>query len=99
MVSRGFAKWRLERQLRSVVTELGELRGQVAVLAEQYAAFQDDDEDARNRALVSSSVDDARVADAARRHAAVMRDSLERTKQRVIDLEKRRDELLSNYSA
>jgi cell division septum initiation protein DivIVA len=97
MAGRSVSKWRLERQLRAAVAELSAAREQVVVLAEQYAAFQDDDEDARSRALASSSVDDARVADAARRHAEVMRESLRRTEQRVVDLEKRRDELLSNY--
>ena len=66
-------------------------------MTEQCAAFEEDQEDARNRALASSSIDDARVAEAARRHAEVMRDALGRTEQRVIDLERRRDELLASY--
>lgn len=97
MGHRSLAKWRIERQLRSVVAELSAARNQVALMAEQYLAFQEDDEDARNRALASSAVDDIRVAKEAHRHAELMLEARRRAEQRVVDLEKKRDELLSNY--
>jgi len=94
---RRFAKRRVERQLRSVVAELASARDQVRVVTEQYAAFQEDDEDARNRSLVSESIDDVRNAEHAHRHAELMREAVLRAQDRVVELEKRRDELLASY--
>jgi hypothetical protein len=91
------SKRRIERQLRSIVAELAEARSQVIVANEQYAAFQDDDEDARTRSLGSDSIEAARTAEQSHRHAELMREQVLRAEQRVKELEKRRDALLLTY--
>jgi hypothetical protein len=98
MDRKSVAKWRIERQLRSVVAELSAARNQVALVKEQFVAFEDDDDDAQSRALASSLVADVHVAEEAHRHAELMREALRHAEQRVIDLEKRRDDLLSSYT-
>lgn len=98
MDRRSVAKWRIERQLRAVVVDLSVARNQVGLVKEQYAAFREDDDDAQNRALGSSLVADMHVAEEAHRHAELMREALRHAEQRVLDLEKRRDELLASYT-
>ena len=90
-------KRRTERQLRVIVQEITDARAQLVVVAEQWAAFQEDDEDARTRALVSDSYDDTRNAEHAHRHAELMRDAVAKAERRVIELEARRDQLLQSY--
>lgn len=77
--------------------EINEARGQVVVATEQWAAFQEDDDDARSRALTSDSYDDVRNAEHAHRHAELMREAVLKAERRVIELEVRRDELLKSY--
>ena len=90
-------KRRIERQLRAVVQEIADARAQVAVVTEQWAAFQEDDDDARSRALASESYDDARNAEHAHRHAEVMKAAVAKAERRVVELETRRDQLLKSY--
>jgi hypothetical protein len=97
MPSKRFATRRIERQLRSVVSDLTAARQRVAIAKEQYEAFRDDDEEAQTRSLGSDAVDDRHVADQARRHAELMHQELERSEQQVIALERERDDLLARY--
>ena len=91
------SKRRVEQQLRAIVHELNEARAQVVVVTEQWAAFQEDDADARNRAVASESYDDVRNAEHAHRHAELMREAVLKAERKVIELQERRDELLKIY--
>jgi hypothetical protein len=97
MLGKRVASKRIERQLRSVVSDLSAARQRVLLAREQYEAFREEDEEAQMRSLGSDAVEDRHVADQARRHAEVMHQELERAESRVASLERERDELLARY--
>jgi hypothetical protein len=97
MPRKRLATWRIERQLRSVVSDLAAARQRAVIAREQYEAVRDDDEDAQMRSLGSDMVEDRHVADQTRRHAEVMHQELERADHLVVALERERDALLARY--
>lgn len=63
------------------------------MLEEQAMSFNDDADEARIRALVSETPLAERESRDASRHAAAMARGLDEARQRIIDLERARDEL------
>jgi hypothetical protein len=86
----------LERRIRDVHARLVRAREELAVLDEQLAVVNDGVEEARLRALVSETPLAAREYVDARRHADAMGRAREALVATVEDLQRRRDELLSN---
>ncbi|MGH9045671.1 MAG: hypothetical protein ACRDVP_12780 [Acidimicrobiales bacterium] len=86
----------VERRIRDLHERLIRARQELAVLDEQYAVVKDDADDARLRSLVSETPLAAHEYTEIRRHA----DAMERARQsmfaNVVELERRRDELLEH---
>jgi uncharacterized protein (DUF3084 family) len=88
----------VERRLDDVVARLRELREELGVADEQFAALADEADDARLRALVSETPMAGREHDEARRHADAMARHRADLAAQIAELERRQDELLDRLS-
>jgi hypothetical protein len=85
---------RVERRLLDVNRRLQRAREELGVLDQQLAAFADEADDTRVRALVSDSPAAGREHRDAERHADAMRRSRAKLAETISELERSQDELL-----
>jgi len=86
----------LERRIRDVHSRLVRAREDLAVLDEQLAVVRESADEARVRSLVAETPLAAHEHSEAARHADAMSKARDALASTVLDLEHRRDELLSN---
>jgi hypothetical protein len=86
----------LERRIREVHDRLVRARQELVVMDEQVRAVSEVTEDARLRSLVSETPLAAREYGEARRHADVLIHARDALADSVVELERRRDELLEH---
>jgi hypothetical protein len=93
------SKSSVERRLGQVAERLHELRGELAVSAEQLAHLADAADDARLRALVSETPLADQDHRQAERHAEAMRRHRAKVEAEIAKLERDQDELLDRFVA
>ena len=84
----------VERRLSDAHDRLVRARAELAVLDEQLAVVEEIADDTRLRAMVSETLLASKEYDEANRQATVMRLTRAALAERVVDLERRQDELL-----
>jgi hypothetical protein len=84
----------VERRLSDAHDRLVRARAELAVLDEQLAVAEEIADDTRLRAMVSETLLASKEYDEANRQATVMRQTRAALAERVVDLERRQDELL-----
>ena len=84
----------VERRLSDAHDRLVRARAELAVLDEQLAVVEEIADDTRLRAMVSETLLASKEYDEANRQATVMRQTRAALAERVVDLERRQDELL-----
>ncbi len=89
---------KIERKLRTLSQELVTLRDELRVIDEQLQHFVDEAEDARLRSLVSETPLAAREHREAAKTVDGMRKDREATVKRLVQLEKRQDDLLDELT-
>lgn len=87
-----------KRRLEDVQRELSMARESLNVLEEQVAVWNDALDDARIRALVAETPQQAHDYDDLSRHVAVANAEMKRRLQEVRELTEARDELLRNWT-
>ena len=84
----------IERRLSDAHDRLVRTRAELAVLDEQLVVVEEIADDTRLRAMVSETLLASKEYDEANRQATVMRLTRAALAERVVDLERRQDELL-----
>jgi hypothetical protein len=84
----------IERRLSDAHDQLVRARAELAVLDEQLLVVEEIADDTRLRALVSETLLASKEYDEANRQATVVRQTRAALAGRVVDLERRQDELL-----
>jgi hypothetical protein len=84
----------IERRLSDAHDQLVRARAELAVLDEQLVVVEEIADDTRLRAMVSETLLAAKEYDEANRQATVMRQTRAVVAERVVELERRQDELL-----
>jgi gamma-glutamylcysteine synthetase len=84
----------VERRLSDAHDRLVRARAELAVLDEQLTVVEEIADDTRLRAMVSETLLASKEYDEANRQATVMRLTRAALAERVVDLERRQDELL-----
>jgi hypothetical protein len=84
----------IERRLSDAHDQLVRARAELAVLDEQLVVVEEMADDTRLRAMVSETLLASKEYDEANRQATVMRQTRAVLADRVVDLERRQDELL-----
>ena len=84
----------IERRLSDAHDRLVRARAELAVLDEQLVVAEEIAEDTRLRAMVSETLLASKEYDEANRQATVLRQTRAVLADRVVDLERRQDELL-----
>jgi hypothetical protein len=84
----------VERRLSDAHDRLVRARAELAVLDEQLTVVEEIADDTRLRAMVSETLLASKEYDEANRQATVMRQTRAALAERVVDLERRQDELL-----
>lgn len=85
----------VERRLTEVHARLVKARQELSILEEQLVVFTDTAEDLRLRALVSETPLAEHEWQEARRHEEAMTRGLDSARQRVAELERTQDDLLT----
>lgn len=85
----------IERRLGEVHSKLLRAREELAVAEEQLSHLSDDADDMRIRSLVSETPLAEREWQEANRHAEIMRKSRDAALERVAELERSQDDLLT----
>lgn len=89
----------LERRIRDLHNRLVRAREELAIIDEQLAVVQEEAEEARVRSMVSETPLATHDYVDVRRHADAMQRGRDAMAKTVVDLERRRDDLLADVGS